>query len=83
MGLVETAHSLVERNRRLQHARVFDPESLRGLLTECGISELEFEGYMFKPFAHEQMEQMLAMLPPAPVPGSKNSGANFRQTLPK
>jgi len=77
MGLVETVHSLVERNRRLQHARVFDPESLRGLLTECGISGLEFEGYMFKPFAHEQMEQMLAMLPAGASSGLEELGRQF------
>jgi SAM-dependent methyltransferase len=63
MGVIDSPHSLEGRNARFRHAQVFDPDSLRDLMIAGGVGDLEFEGYLFKPFTHAQMEAVLPLLP--------------------
>ena len=77
MGLMATPHAFSPRNIRFRQQIVFDPESLRRLLEENGLHNLEFEGYMFKPFTHRQMAQVLALLPPGVSEGLDRLGQKF------
>lgn len=58
-GLIASADTLSERNRKLGHPVVFDPEGLADLLVRNGLSDLSFDGFLFKPLTHEQMEAAL------------------------
>ena len=64
MGLIPDPHALSQRNHQLQQQTVFDQEDLRTLLEESGVRDLRFDGYLFKPFTHTQMAQVLKVLPP-------------------
>jgi 2-polyprenyl-3-methyl-5-hydroxy-6-metoxy-1,4-benzoquinol methylase len=77
MGLMPAPHSLSTRNVRFRQSIVFDPKSLRSLLEEGGLRDLQFEGYMFKPFTHGQMAQVLALLPPEASEGLDRLGQKF------
>lgn len=77
MGLMPTPHSFSPRNIRFRQNKVFDPKSLRRLLEEGGLRNLEFEGYMFKPFTHGQMARVLALLPPGVSEGLDRLGQKF------
>lgn len=77
MGLVETPHSLEGRNARFHHVRVFDPESLLELATEAGLKDLEFDGYLFKPFTHAQMELVMPTFPATGEAGLEALGRRF------
>ena len=77
MGLMTNPHALSPRNLRLRPNRVFDPDSLRKLLSEGGVANLQFEGYMFKPFNHMQMAQVLKLLPVSISEGLDRLGQKF------
>jgi len=77
MGLAPSAGTLSARNIRFQQRLVFDHESLRALLEKGGVGELEFEGYMFKPFTHEQMAAVLPLLPQRASVGLEELGRSF------
>ncbi len=77
MGLAPTAHTLSARNVQFQQRIVFDHESLRATLEKAGVRELEFEGYMFKPFTHVQMEAILPLLPQGASEGLEELGRSF------
>ena len=79
MGLIPDAHTHSQRNNALQQRIVYDPHSLRMLLEEGGVGHLRFEGYLFKPFTHTQMGQILGLLPPDVCGGLENLGRQFPQ----
>lgn len=79
MGLMTTPHALSPRNLRLRQNVVFDPDSLRKLLEDGGVRNLEFDGYMFKPFTHIQMARVLELLPPEASEGLDRLGQKFPQ----
>ncbi len=79
MGLIPTPQTLSTRNLRFRQNIVFDPQSLRRLLEEGGLRNLQFEGYMFKPFTHVQMARVLALLPPGVSEGLDRLGQKFPQ----
>jgi 2-polyprenyl-3-methyl-5-hydroxy-6-metoxy-1,4-benzoquinol methylase len=77
MGLMSTPHVLSSRNLRFRQNRVFDPESLRRLLEQGGLHDLQFEGYLFKPFTHAQMEQVFERWPVNATEGLDRLGQKF------
>lgn len=79
MGLMPTHQALSPRNLRFRQDVVFDPDSLRILLEQVGLRNLQFEGYMFKPFTHVQMARVLELLPPGVSEGLDRLGQKFPQ----
>jgi len=79
MGLTPTPQALSSRNRRFRQDVVFDPDRLRILLEQVGLRNLQFEGYMFKPFTHVQMARVLELLPPGISEGLDRLGQKFPQ----
>lgn len=79
MGLMPTPQALSSRNRRFRQGVVFDPDRLRILLEQVGLRNLQFEGYMFKPFTHVQMARVLELLPPGVSEGLDRLGQKFPQ----
>jgi 2-polyprenyl-3-methyl-5-hydroxy-6-metoxy-1,4-benzoquinol methylase len=77
MGLMPTPHSLSPRNLRFRQSLVFDHESLRKLLDQGGLRNLQFEGYMFKPFTHVQMARVCEFLPNGISDGLDRLGQKF------
>jgi hypothetical protein len=77
MGLMPAPHSLSARNLRFRQNVVFDPDSLRKLLEQRGLCNLQFEGYLFKPFTHAQMGQVLQLLPINACEGLDRLGRKF------
>jgi len=62
MGIIGSLYDMSERNRKLQQYRVFDMDSLVGLVEECGYEVKEKGGYFVKPFSHSQMEKVMSTL---------------------
>ncbi len=58
-GIISDTHDMSQRNSILQQHRVFDIESLVQIVEESGLSVLNRGSYFIKPFAHEQMYNML------------------------
>ena len=79
MGLMPTPQAHSPRNLRFRQDVVFDPDRLRILLEEAGLRNLQFEGYMFKPFTHVQMARVLELLPPGVSEGLDRLGQKFPQ----
>ena len=79
MGLIPTPQALSPRNLCFHQDVVFDPERLRTLLERVGLRNLQFEGYMFKPFTHVQMARILELLPPGVSEGLDRLGQKFPQ----
>jgi 2-polyprenyl-3-methyl-5-hydroxy-6-metoxy-1,4-benzoquinol methylase len=79
MGLMPTHQALSPRNLRFRQGVVFDPDRLRILLEQVGLLNLQFEGYMFKPFTHVQMARVLELLPPGVSEGLDRLGQKFPQ----
>jgi 2-polyprenyl-3-methyl-5-hydroxy-6-metoxy-1,4-benzoquinol methylase len=79
MGLITDPHEISWRNTQLKQGVVFDPDSLRTILEEGGVCDLQFDGYLFKPFTHTQMAQILDLLPPAANEGLERLGQKFPQ----
>src|SRR5262245_34834728 len=77
MGLVPDPHTLSERNHQLQQKIVFDADNLRTLLEKSGVCDLRFDGYLFKPFTHTQMTQILTFLPPGTNEALDRLGQRF------
>jgi len=77
MGLLPNPHAFSPRNLRFRQSVVFDSESLRKLLEEGGVRNLQFEGYMFKPFTHAQMARVLELLPSGISEGLDRLGQKF------
>lgn len=59
-GLTASPGTLSARDLALGHPTVFDEGSLRALIASAGLIDLTFDGYLFKPFTHAQMEAVLA-----------------------
>lgn len=79
MGLMLTPQELSSRNLCFRQNVVFDPDRLRILLEQVGLRNLQFEGYMFKPFTHVQMARVLELLPPGVSEGLDRLGQKFPQ----
>lgn len=62
-GLIPAPDTLSARDVALGHPKVFDPDGLRALIAGAGLTDLTFDGYLFKPFTHAQMEAVLAQGP--------------------
>jgi SAM-dependent methyltransferase len=77
MGLMSTPHALSPRNLCFRQNRVFDPDSLRRLLEQGGLRDLQFEGYLFKLFTHAQMVRVLEILPAGTSEGLDRLGQKF------
>jgi len=56
MGLIAAVDSTSERQKALNQRIVYDPTSLRALVTRAGFEVAELGGYLIKPFTHAQME---------------------------
>lgn len=62
MGIIQAENQLTERNVKLAQYRVFDFDSLIGLVQDAGFRVVEQGGYFVKPFTHAQMESMANVL---------------------
>ncbi len=58
-GLIPAPDTLSDRDAALGHPVVFDAEGLTVLLSGAGLVDLQIDGYLFKPFTHTQMENLL------------------------
>lgn len=56
MGLIADEHELTARNRALDQYRLYDLDSLVGLLESTGFVVETTGGYFLKPFTHSQMD---------------------------
>jgi len=79
MGMMPTPQAFSPRNLCFRQDVVFDPDRLRILLEQVGLRNLQFEGYMFKPFTHVQMARVLELLPPGVSEGLDRLGQKFPQ----
>lgn len=59
MGLINDVHEKSETMIRFQRHHVYDIQSLKLMLKNCGLSPFEEGGYFIKPFTHKQMYKML------------------------
>lgn len=57
-GLIDGPYELSARDLNFGNAKVFDPVTLRELVTEAGFVDLVSGGYLFKPFTNAQMEAL-------------------------
>jgi 2-polyprenyl-3-methyl-5-hydroxy-6-metoxy-1,4-benzoquinol methylase len=71
MGLIERMDDLSERDHRFGHGGVFQRDSLRALLHDCGFRVVRDGTFFIKPFTHEQMHRLLTerILPQVAVDG--------------
>lgn len=76
-GLIPLPGTLGERDRRLGHAVVYDADSFTALMAAAGLTELTLDGFLFKPFTNDQMEQALAGAPEGVVDGLIALGRRF------
>lgn len=77
MGLMDKPEVLSERNRLLGQPRVYRPADLREQVTALGLEEVALDGYLFKPFTHGQMAQLLPGLGDRGVQGLIELGRRF------
>lgn len=74
MGLIGDLRTLSERNTRLQQQRVYDLDSLGAALMAAGLEIRDTGGYFVKPFTHDQMEAVAALLPSEVLDGLQALG---------
>lgn len=60
MGILADVHDFSQRNIEYQQNSVFDSNSLKAIVTECGLETVESGSLFIKPFSHAQMYEMLA-----------------------
>lgn len=77
MGLMDKPEVLSERNRLLGQPRVYRPADLREQVDALGLVEVALDGYLFKPFTHGQMAQLLPSLGERGVQGLIELGRRF------
>lgn len=77
MGLMDKPEVLSERNRLLGQPRVYRPADLREQVAALGLDEVALDGYLFKPFTHGQMAQLLPSLGDRGVQGLIELGRRF------
>jgi len=77
MGLIAEPGELGARNFALGQFNVFDRDSLGALLASAGLVDLQFEGYLFKPFPHPQMSAVLRELPDGTARALDELGRRF------
>ena len=76
MGLIGDEHELTARNRALEQYRIYDRDSLVGLLSSSGFEIESTGGYFMKPFTHSQMET-LGFLSEAMIEGLYDLGCEY------
>lgn len=76
-GLIPDPATLSARDRALGHSVVFDRAGFTRLMAEAELIDLTFDGYLFKPFTHAQMERILAPGDAALIDGLIALGAEF------
>jgi SAM-dependent methyltransferase len=76
-GLIPSPQTLSPRDLALGHPVVFDAEGLDGLLRGAGLVDLQLDGYLFKPFTHAQMDQVIGPTDAALVEGLIRLGRLF------
>lgn len=76
-GIIASPHELSDLDRKLGHPVVFDRYSLGQLLTSSGLVDLEFDGYLFKPFTNAQMVAVVDMVGSHLVAGLIELGRKF------
>lgn len=74
MGLISTPYQLSDRNLSLSQYHVFDSKSLKTLMNEAGLKEINAGGYLIKPFTHNQMQQISPILGEAVLEGLWSMG---------
>jgi len=79
MGLIPSPDAISQRNRELGQPVVFDPASLRALMTSVGLVDLELSGYLLKLFTNAQMIRIAAILGDDVVSGLDELGREFPQ----
>lgn len=77
MGLMSAPSALSDRNRLLGQPRVFCPDDLRAIVADQGLDVVSLEGYLFKPFTHAQMAQLMPALGAVGVQGLIDLGRRF------
>jgi hypothetical protein len=77
MGLIASPAELSRKNRLLGQPAVYTRASLCELLREAGLVPLTFEGYLFKPFANDQMVAIQEMLPDGIIDALDSLGRAF------
>jgi SAM-dependent methyltransferase len=76
-GLIDRSDRLSPRDVTLGHPIVFDRAGFQALMEASGLMDLTFDGYLFKPFTHPQMEAVLALPGPDLVEGLIRLGRLF------
>lgn len=76
-GLINSPYELSSLNRQLGHPVVFDRHSLAKLLVASGLTDLVFDGYIFKPFTNTQMATMLNVVGDQLINGLIELGRKF------
>lgn len=59
MGLIDSVYEKSDSNIQLQQFSVFDIEMLTNMVVNSGFEVIETGAYAFKPFTHNQMQQMI------------------------
>lgn len=77
LGLIPAPTALSDRNRALGQPVVFDRASLEAIIRQAGFVDLQFSGYMFKPFSNDQMRQVVELLGAHLVAGLTTLGRAF------
>ncbi|MET0364785.1 MAG: class I SAM-dependent methyltransferase [Sphingobium sp.] len=77
MGLLQSPAGLSARNVELGQPLVFDRQALEEMVEKAGFEDLHFSGYMFKPFANDQMARVITMIGDDVVGGLNRLGAAF------
>lgn len=76
-GLIASPYELSALDRQLGHVKVYDRASLEKLIMEAGLTDLSFDGYLFKPFTNAQMQNIVQATGPAVVEGLMALGVRF------
>lgn len=76
-GLIPAPGALSARDLALGHPVVFDRAGFTALMAQAGLTDLTFDGYLFKPFTHAQMERILGPADSALVDGLIALGRDF------
>lgn len=59
MGLIDDPHEKSQNNKEFQQNSVFDIDSLRRVVEECGLEVTDRGSFFVKPFSHGQMYEMM------------------------
>jgi SAM-dependent methyltransferase len=77
MGLINRPEALSDRNKELGQPIVYGPESLKALLLNAGLVNLDFSGYVLKLFTNSQMARVSEVLGDTVMNGLESLGEDF------